>query len=197
MLNYGYALLESQVRRTGSLVGLDPTIGFGPHELQDSRDSLIYDLMEPFRWLIDLSVIQLLEEKKLKKSSFICTENFHIRLREGVAKALIEKVKVNFNTKVSYKGKNWSYEQVLLINVRALANYISGNAGSFTFDIPSIEISRTDNIELRNKILGITPADRKGLDINKSTLWYIQKNIKEGKKIKIYPKVEAKLGVLR
>ncbi len=32
----------------------------------------------------------------------------------------------------------------------------------------------------------ITPEERKRLEMNKSTLWYRQKAIKEGKKIKLY-----------
>jgi hypothetical protein len=37
--------------------------------------------------------------------------------------------------------------------------------------------------------------NRKRLSINKSTLWYIQKHIKEIKKIKIYDKVRTKVEV--
>ena len=35
----------------------------------------------------------------------------------------------------------------------------------------------------------ITPQDRKRLGINRSTLWYMQKHIKEGKKVKMYRKI--------
>lgn len=194
LLNYGYALLEAQVRRTVNSVGLDPTIGFGPHELKDSRDSLIYDLMEPFRWLVDLSVIQLLEEKKLKKSSFICTENFNIRLREGTVKALIEKVKVNFNMKVDYKGKNWSYENILLDMVRSMANYIEGKTFTFTLNIPDLELSRVDDVDLKDKIMSMTIEERRRLGIRRNTLWYMRKNIEKGQKVKIYEKVMSKLS---
>lgn len=92
LLNYGYAILESEIRKGINAIGLDSSIGF-LHELKDGRSSLVYDLQELGRWLIDLSVIQLLEEKKLKKSDFIVTENYNIRLRESTAKALIEKVR--------------------------------------------------------------------------------------------------------
>ena len=37
-----------------------------------------------------------------------------------------------------------------------------------------------------NKIISVDPERRKELKINKSTLWYQQKKIKEGKTIKIY-----------
>ncbi len=51
-----------------------------------------------------------------------------------------------------------------------------------------------DLSELRDKVLSIDAEGRKKLGINKSTLWYMQKNIKEGKRIKIYEKVNIKLG---
>jgi hypothetical protein len=41
----------------------------------------------------------------------------------------------------------------------------------------------------------MTPQQRKELDINKSTLWYVQKNLREGKKVKLYDKVEAKISI--
>jgi len=42
--------------------------------------------------------------------------------------------------------------------------------------------------------MSITPEERKRLKINKSTLWYRQKAIKEGKTIKIYKNVVGKLA---
>jgi CRISPR-associated protein Cas1 len=192
MENYGYSLLESLVRKTISSVGLDPTMGF-LHELKDGRDSLVYDLMEPFRVLIDLSVVQLLEEKKLRKSDFIVTENYNIRLREKTAKALIEKVKVNFNMKVNYKGKNWSYENVLLDNVRSLAHYIEGKTSTFTLNIPDLELNRVDDVGLRSRIMNMTVEERKKLGLARNTVWYMRKNVKEGKRINIYNKVMSKI----
>lgn len=32
----------------------------------------------------------------------------------------------------------------------------------------------------------MTPEQRQGLGINKSTLWHIQKNLLQGKKVKLY-----------
>ena len=90
LLNYGYAILESEIRKAINSVGLDYSIGF-LHEINQSRTPLVYDIQELLRWLIDISVIQLLEEKKIKKSNFIITENYHTRLGEKIAKLLIEK----------------------------------------------------------------------------------------------------------
>jgi len=197
LLNYGYAILESEVRKAINAVGLDPSVGF-LHELAESKEPLVYDIQELFRWLIDLSVIQLLEEKKLKKPDFIVTENYHIRLKQSAAKALIEKISINFNKKVIYKrNKRYSYQSILLDNVQQLANFISdkckGDGNIFT--IPKIVIERNDSLNMRERILNMSPAERKYLGINKSTLWYMKKNVAGGKKIKVYDKVLDRLCV--
>ena len=42
--------------------------------------------------------------------------------------------------------------------------------------------------------MSIGPEKRKELKINKSTLWYEQKKIKEGKTIKMYNKTKVKIN---
>ena len=68
-----------------------------------------------------------------------------------------------------------------------------GKSGKLQFNVPMFEIKRDDNMNIRNKVLSLTPEDRKKLGINKSTLWYMQKHIREGKRIKVYGKVMGKI----
>jgi len=195
LLNYGYAVLESEIRKAINSVGLDYSIGF-LHEITQSRTPLVYDLQELFRWIIDISIIQLLEEKKIKKSDFIITENYHIRLRATVAKMLIEKINLNFNLKAPYKNsKNYTYQNILQDNVQQLANFISEKKKSMKFFIPKRKIYRNDELDIQKKILAMTPDERRKLGINKSTLWYIKKNISDGKTSKIYSKIIEKINV--
>ncbi len=193
LLNYGYAILESEIRKAINGIGLDYSIGF-LHEISQSRTSLVYDVQELFRWLIDVSVIQLLEEKKIKKSDFIVTENYHTRLGEDVAKLLIEKINSNFNARYNYKnGKHYSYQIILQDNLQQLSNFVVEKKLEFDFVIPKMSLNRNDNVELREKILNMTSDERRRLGINKSTLWYIKKNLSEGKTPKIYEKVLLKV----
>jgi CRISPR-associated protein Cas1 len=117
LLNYGYAVLESQVRKYINAVGLDLAVGF-LHKLAPSKQPIVYDLQELYRWIVDLSILQLLGDKKLKKSDFIVTENYHIRLREGTAKMLIDQIKAYFNARSLYKNKNAAYDTILLDNAQ-------------------------------------------------------------------------------
>ena len=194
LLNYGYAILESEIRKSINSVGLDYSIGF-LHEINQSRTPLVYDIQELFRWIIDISVIQLLEEKKIKKLDFVITENYHVRLGESIAKKLIEKINSNFNAKYNYKNnKQYPYQIILQDNLQQLANFILEKKKEIDFVIPKMKINRNDDVELRYRILNMTPNERKELGINKSTLWYIRKNLSEGKTPKIYEKILLKIN---
>ena len=39
----------------------------------------------------------------------------------------------------------------------------------------------------------MTPEERKRLGINKSTIWYMKNNVKDGKRIKLYDKTLKKI----
>jgi CRISP-associated protein Cas1 len=56
MLNYAYAVRESQVRIAAVSQGLDPTIGY-LHTRRHVRAALVYDLMEPMRPQVDRLVL--------------------------------------------------------------------------------------------------------------------------------------------
>jgi len=107
---------------------------------------------------------------------------------------LIEKIKNNFNQRYEFKNKQHTLENIMFENIRELSRYITGNSKSgLEFTIPDIEIKRNDNSQVRDKIMSIDPDKRKELKINKSTLWYQQKKIKEGKTLKVYNKTRVKI----
>ena len=80
-----------------------------------------------FRYVIDYPVIELLETK-IKKSDFITTENYHIRLKLKTAELLIEKIKNNFNQRYEFRNKQYALENIMFENIRELSRYITGNS---------------------------------------------------------------------
>ena len=172
--------------------GLDVSIGY-LHEIAPSKHPLVYDLQELFMYVVDYSIMELLETK-LKRSDFITTENYNIRLKSDTAKLLIEKIKNNFNKRYEFLNKQHTLENIMFENVRELSRFILGKKRTFEFKIPDIEISRNDTIDIRNNIMSIDPEKRKAWKINKSTLWYQQKKIKEGNIIKVYGKTKVKIS---
>ena len=109
------------------------------------------------------------------------------------AKPLVDCIKNTFNTRATYKGKQYTYQSVLNDSVQTLANYIHDKQKELHFSVPEVQLKRDDDNATREYILNMTPEQRKELGLNKSTLWYIQKSLQEGKKVKLYDKVKAKI----
>jgi len=85
-------------------------------------------------------------------------------------------------------------ESRLLINsLLSIPRIMSELWKKLEFSIPDIAIKRNDNSQIRERIVSINPEKRKELKINKSTLWYQQKKIKEGKTLKVYNKTKVKI----
>ena len=55
LLNYGYSVLAGEISKFIHGVGLDPYFGFY-HKSHNSFQSLVHDIMEPFRWLVESAV---------------------------------------------------------------------------------------------------------------------------------------------
>jgi CRISPR-associated endonuclease Cas1 len=80
LLNYVYALLESESRLALLAAGLDPTLGV-LHADQRNRDSFALDAMEPVRPAVDAFVLDFLEERVLTSRDFVSLPNGICRVR--------------------------------------------------------------------------------------------------------------------
>lgn len=194
LFNYGYALLESECRRAINSVGLDTHVGF-LHEVALGKEPLVYDLQEPFRWLINIAIINALEKKIFKKEDFIRTENYNIRLRPSGAKKLIKEVETQFNKTTNYLGREYSWSYIILLKTRELAQFLLGKRKNIDFGVSKIQMSRIDNYKIRQKILNLSNSGARKLGIGKSELWYLREKAKSEKPFKIYNKIKEKLKV--
>ncbi len=89
MLNYMYALLESESRLAAASVGLDPGIGV-LHVDTDARDSLACDLMEPARPHVDAYLLKWITEGPLRREWFFEQRDGTCRLMGSFAMRLSE-----------------------------------------------------------------------------------------------------------
>ena len=89
MLNYLYALLESETRLAAAALGLDP--GFGVmHFDSPTRDSLAFDLMEPIRPRVDEYVLDWITRGTLRREWFFEQRDGNCRLMASFALQLSE-----------------------------------------------------------------------------------------------------------
>lgn len=89
MLNYLYAILESEARLALAALGLDPGIGVLHNDLR-SRDSLACDLMEPIRPQVDAYLLDWLAKGLLKREWFFEQRDGNCRLMNSLAVQLTE-----------------------------------------------------------------------------------------------------------
>jgi len=89
MLNYMYALLESEARLAAAALGLDPGIGF-LHVDTNSRDSLACDLMEPIRPRVDSFLLDWITTQPLRREWFFEQRDGSCRLMAPFATRLSE-----------------------------------------------------------------------------------------------------------
>ena len=89
MLNYLYALLESETRLAAAAMGLDPGIGL-LHVDTDARDSLACDLMEPVRPQVDAYILGWLTREPLRREWFFEQRDGNCRLMGSFAVRLSE-----------------------------------------------------------------------------------------------------------
>ena len=85
ILNYAYAILESQVRIQVPVAGYDPTIGF-LHVGRRGRSDFVLDLMEPLRPLVDRKVLEFVRAHTFHPGDFTIRPDGVCRTQSGDGK---------------------------------------------------------------------------------------------------------------
>ena len=93
MLNYGYAILASEITKSILVNGLDPYCGL-LHFDMDNRTSLTFDLIEPFRQqIVDKTVISLVNRKQVTLDDMDKRNN---TIKLEARKLIVEKILSRF-----------------------------------------------------------------------------------------------------
>jgi CRISPR-associated endonuclease Cas1 len=89
ILNYLYAVLESEARLAAAALGLDPGLGV-LHVDAPNRDSLAFDLLEPVRPQVDAYLLDWITRQPLKREWFFEQRDGNCRLMGSFAVKLSE-----------------------------------------------------------------------------------------------------------
>ena len=193
LLNFGYALLEGRVRHAVNSVGLEPSVGW-LHETAASKLPVVYDLQEPFRWLVDLSVIETIAGRQLdRKQDLITTENYHIRLRPRAIGLFAERLSVNFNRAVPFGGQRRTFDAILFETARKLARHLLGQSKRLDLNFPFGAFDGGLDSEAAETISALSYVEARKLGISKAGLWDMKRRAAEGKPLRLYGKVARRL----
>jgi CRISPR-associated protein Cas1 len=90
ILNYAYAILAGQVKRALQIAGLDVAVG-SLHADQDGRASLVFDLMEPLRPIVDQTIFTWVAKQRWRRADFVVDRQGVIRVHPQLGRAVVIK----------------------------------------------------------------------------------------------------------
>ncbi|SFF03571.1 CRISPR-associated endonuclease Cas1 [Nitrosomonas sp. Nm166] len=90
ILNYAYAILAGQVERALQIAGLDVAVG-SLHADQDGRASLVFDLIEPLRPVVDRTIFSWVTTQRWRRSDFVVDRQGVIRVHPQLAQIVVTK----------------------------------------------------------------------------------------------------------
>jgi CRISPR-associated protein Cas1 len=194
-LNYGYGVLEGECRRAINAVGLEPSVGF-LHEFSSyqTKQSLVYDLQEPFRWIADVSVMEAFESRVLDLPDFYFTgDDYRYRFEAEAKQRFLDLLRERFNSVVRCSGRASRWDTVIEQKAVELGRYLVGRTGRLDFSEPPARLARVDSLELRKRIVNLSQSEACRLGIGKSTLHYLRKKAKRDRSFSLYRNVREKL----
>ncbi len=144
LLNYGYTVLAGEISKFINGIGLDTYYGFY-HRTHSGFQPLVYDMIEPFRWLVDFSVWKLSEAHtkghRIDKKDYARTREGKVVMDYSLIKRFLELLERSFQMKRRYDFKHGmkttdglkSCQEITIakIAVSNLAEYCSGKQKEF------------------------------------------------------------------
>jgi len=121
-------------------VGLGSSVG-SLHEpsVCQTKQSLVYDLQEPFRWIADVTVMEAFEGGVLDLPDFYFTgDDYRFRFETEAKQRFLNLLRERFNSAVKYKGRTFKWDTVIEQKTVELGRYLIGGTGRLDFTEPSL-----------------------------------------------------------
>jgi CRISPR-associated protein Cas1 len=121
-LNYCYGILYSLVEKACILSGLDPYVGF-LHTDNYNKQSLVFDLIEPFRIYGEQTAVYLFTGRKMKDDYFESQEEA-VSLNQTGKPVVVEAMNKHLDESVRYRRKNVKRRFIIQHEAHRLANLL-------------------------------------------------------------------------
>jgi len=175
-LNYAYGVLEGECRAAINTVGLEQSVGF-LHETSgyQTKQSLVYDLEEPFRWIADVTVMEAFESRVLDLPDFyFIGDDYRYRFESEAKQRFLDLLRERFNASVRYNARMLKWDTVIEQKTVELGRYLTDRSGKLDFSGPSPNLRRVDDKYLRRRILSLAQSEVRKSGIGKSTFHYLR-----------------------
>ena len=109
LLNYGYTILAGEIAKFVNGLGLDPYYGFY-HTMHTSFQALVYDIIEPFRWLVEYSAYKMASDTNhmhpIRKNEYTWTREGRVILDSNLVRRFLELLERKFQSERLYRFKH-------------------------------------------------------------------------------------------
>ena len=129
ILNYGYGILYSKVEKAIIIAGLDPYIGI-LHTDNYNKKSLVFDMIEPYRIIVERPIFYQFSRKKIKEEYFK-QEKHGFRLNEEGKKIIIPVIMEEFDKIIIYKNRKMKLINTIQADCHYFANQLIGKKNVF------------------------------------------------------------------
>jgi len=123
LLNYGYAVLAGEISKFINGFGLDAYYGFY-HKSHTGFQPLVYDMMEPFRWLVDYTVFKIANNKdnsqRIRLNEFTHTREGVVVMEYDLIKRFLELLEKTFQHDRRYEFRHGAKTKDGLKNVQEI-----------------------------------------------------------------------------
>jgi len=140
-------------RRALNVLELWPTVGC-LHEFIgcQTKQSLVYDLQEPFRWIADVAVMEAFESGVLDLPNFYFTgDDYRYRFEPEAKERFLDLLCERFNSGVRYKDRALKWDTVIEQKAVELGRFLAGRIGGLDFSEPSPKLARAEDREIRKR----------------------------------------------
>lgn len=124
VLNYGYGILYGKMEKAIIIAGLDPYIGI-LHTDNYNKKSLVFDMIEPYRILVERPIFYQFSRKKIKDDYFK-QEKQGFLLNDDGKKYIVPILMEEFDKVIRYKNRNIKQIDIIQADCHGFANYLIG-----------------------------------------------------------------------
>ena len=181
------------------MVGLEPSVAV-LHEFADyqTRQWLVYDLEEPFRWIADVTVMDAFESQVLDLPDFYFTgDDYRYRIESEAKQRFIDHIRERFNSSANNRGRILKWDTVIEQKTVEFGRFLIGGSARLDFAEPTPTLYGVDDQEFRRRILSLSSSEAQRLAIPRSTLHYLRKKARSDRSFKVYGRVREKLDANR
>ena len=129
VLNYGFGILYGKMEKAIIIAGLDPYIGI-LHTDNYNKKSLVFDMIEPYRILVERPIFYQFSRRKIKDAYFQ-QEKQGFRLNDEGKKYIVPILMEEFDKVIHYRNRNMKQIDIIQADCHSFANYLIGKKKSF------------------------------------------------------------------